>query len=74
MALLMLEIILFNKYFLTQKFTDFSTVPDILSELSKYLLNKWRQGQTAFKDIKESSVDRKFEKIKLFQKDDDYDR
>lgn len=72
MALLTLEIIIFNKYFLIQKFTDFSTVPDILSELSKYLLDKWRQGQTAFKVIKESSVDRKFE-TKIFQNDDDYD-
>ena len=28
MALLTLEIIIFNKYFLIQKFTDFSPVPD----------------------------------------------
>ena len=64
-----------NKHSLIQNFKDLSTVPtysrNIQLEFREYLLNKWRHEQTAFKVIKETSVNRKFETIKILQKDDD---
>lgn len=64
-----------NKHSLVQNFTNLSTVPtysrNIQLEFREYLLNKWSHEQTAFKVIKETSVNRKFETIKILQKDDD---